>query len=212
MLEQFGSGLVVPIYLAAAYGLPKLAKRLILDEKDVYRTTIWGQQPLHYAARLPCGQQKLNMCELLFKNGADANFQYDDEDSGAETPFHVLLTVDPTIDSVQLFLKYGAEYSVLSRRHGWAAEHYFATYGTDVEVLEALVAQDVNINVKDTEGEIPLHKLVRRSDLDPGLLRAFIRKGAIIDQNDKASQSELDNFNSMPRDVFILTKSARSAF
>ncbi|OCL10787.1 hypothetical protein AOQ84DRAFT_374597 [Glonium stellatum] len=191
LFEQFGPSSVVPIHVASAYGLTALAKRLIVSKEDVRRTTLWGQQPLHYAARLPSGQQKRTMCELLFKNSADANFQYDDEDTGAETPFHVLLSVDPTFDSVQLFLHNGAKCSVRSRRRGWFAVHYFATFGTDIKVLEALIAHGADINAQDTDGETPLHKLVRRPDLQPALLRSFIREGAVTDQNDKASQKPL---------------------
>ncbi|OAP63444.1 hypothetical protein AYL99_02671 [Fonsecaea erecta] len=191
-LYAYGAYGVSPLHVAAAYGLVPLVERLIKRGDRVNATTLYGQTPLHYAARLPKGKAKQDLCRhLLQQRKVDANFQYTDNDSGAQTAFHILLTVDPSIESVQLFLENRANPDVQSNYQGWSALHYFATYGEDVQVLDALIKKRADINAQDREGETPLHMLVRRPKLDPMLLRAFIDKEADVNQNDKDNQQPL---------------------
>ncbi len=71
------------------------------------------------------------------------------------------------------------------------AMHWFAVFGSDVEVFKALLEHHGDINIIDGLGETPLHRLASRPDLHLELLRAFLEKGAGVNIDDKASQSKV---------------------
>lgn len=161
------------------YGLTGLAEVLIDRGESVTEALNDGRQPLWFAAG-----HGVDLLKLLLANGADPNSSKE-----YPPPFHRLLWLNPELDGVKLMLDHGADCTTLDQ-WGLNALHWFASYGSDVSVFDALLDHQRDINIVDETGEIPLHKPLSVPDLTLELLHAFLAQGAGVNIDDKQSQSE----------------------
>lgn len=173
--------LLSPLQVAAAYGIPGLVK-ILLDRGELAAAESEdGRSALWFAAQ----SSDIEIITLLLEKGASPNARKD-----FPPPFHVLLWWNPKLEFVNLMLKHGAECNILDQ-WGFNVMHWFALFGTDVEVLKVLLKAHADINVPDSFGETPLHKVMYNSrDLSFDLLRAFLDNGADVNKDDKESQSK----------------------
>ncbi len=100
---------------------------------------------------------------------------------------------DADFACVQELLRHGASCKLISQ-NGSNVMHYFAFYGSDPRILDLLLDNEedpsnrANINVEDDSGETPLHKLMSRTNIPLELLKAFVKRGANLDAESKASE------------------------
>ena len=173
--------LLSPLQVAAAYGIPGLVKILLDRGEPAAAESEDGRSALWFAA----DSTEIEIITLLLEKGASPNARKD-----FPPPFHVLLWWNPKLEFVNLMLKHGAECNILDQ-WGFNVMHWFALFGTDVEVLKALLKAHADINVPDSFGETPLHKVMYNSrDLSLDLLHAFLDNGADVNIDDKDSQSK----------------------
>ena len=174
--------LLSPLQVAAAYSIPGLVK-ILLDRGEPAAAELEdGRSALWFAA----DSTDIEIITLLLEKGASPNAHKD-----FPPPFNVLLWWNPKLEFVNLMLKHGAECNILDP-WGFNVMHWFAIFGTDVEVLKALLEAHGDINVPDSYGETPLHKVMYNSrDLSLDLLRAFLENGANVNKDDKDSQSKI---------------------
>ena len=178
-----------PLLFAAMYGLTSLAELLLDRGAKVMDLSPGGDSALHTSALAP---NQFEMLQLLLDRGGDPNFE------GLTMPaFHTWLTFDVNVNCVQQFLCRDASCSLIDRENEWNALHYFAGSGSDREVLDLLldnpwnVENRADINVRDGEGETPLHKLLRRQPIPIDLLEGFLSRGADVNIEDRASERPL---------------------
>ena len=169
-----------PLHVAATYGITGLVKILLDRGQSAAAELEDGRSALWFAADCP----DIEMIALLLENGAKPNLfkRY-------PPPFHELLRSNPKLKFVNLMLDHGADCNI-QEPWGFTAMHWFAVFGSDLEVFKALKSACYDINVPDINGETPLHVLMYNShgfSLD--LLRAFLENGADINKDDNYSQS-----------------------
>ena len=169
-----------PLQVAASYGLTGLVK-ILLDRGELATAELEdGRSALWFGADSP----DIEMIALLLENGAKPNVLKD-----FESPFHLLLKWNPKLQFVNLMLEHGADCNVPDPMD-FTAMHWFAMFGSDVEVLKVLLGAHGDINIPDTFGETPLHTLMYNSlGVSLDLLRAFLENGADINKDDNHSQS-----------------------
>ena len=172
-----------PLHVAAILGLTSWAERLLdhgasLSEVRCYRT------PLQAAAK--ADKKSLEMLTLLLERGADPNFETEETMSA----FNSWIYHDPSLEAIQLFLRYGG--SVMESDNDLKASplHLFALTGSDVAAFKVLLESGSDINGVDVYGETPLHNLLGRysNSIPLDLLQAFVENGADVDFEDKESQ------------------------
>lgn len=178
-----------PLLFAAAYGLTSLAELLLDRGAKVMDPSADGYSSLHIASEAP---NQLEMLKLFLGRGGDPNF----EDSQIPA-FHEWFRYDVDAECVLEFLRNKASCLMIDRGYGWNALHYFAEFGSDQKILNLLLDNPCNpgnqadINVRDKDGETPLHKLLNRQEIPTDLLEAFLGRGADVNIEDKNSERPL---------------------
>ena len=178
---EVGNTLLSPLQVAAAYGIGALVKILLDRGETAGAESEDGRSALWFAADSP----DIEIVTLLLKGGASPNARKD-----LPPPFHRLLWRNPKIEFVNLMLEHGADCNIMDQ-WGFNVMHWFALFGSDLEVLRILLKAHGDINVPDSFGETPLHKLMYNSlDVSLEMLRAFLDNGADVNKDDKESQSK----------------------
>ncbi|KAJ6020750.1 hypothetical protein N7540_006254 [Penicillium herquei] len=114
--------------------------------------------PLHFAAYWNAGTDLL---QLLLSKGASVNLQ---RGSDSSTPLFRAVQ-DRNLEATRLLLEHGADPNIENDRYG-APLHYAAYYGHD-EIIDLLLANDANINMKrERDGVTPLYEAVRGEELE----------------------------------------------
>jgi hypothetical protein len=177
-----------PLYVAAAYGLTDLLHMLIDPEDGNKPNANDLNRALQYAAQYYTVDDVVPF-QILLDNHADPNSS--GEDQGVLTPFQMLILKNPNTKIVGLFLAHDAQVDKVNE-WSYGPMHYFAYSGSndDIDVLHLLIENKGNINAEDSDGETPLHWLVRRRNPPLELLEEFIAKGADVNKNDKILQSK----------------------
>lgn len=173
--------LLSPLQVAAAYGILGLVQILLDHGEPAAAESEDGRSALWFAADSP----DIEIIKLLLQQGASPNACKD-----FPPPFHVLLWRNPKLEFVSLMLEHEADCKIIDQ-WGFNVMHWFAMYGSDDEVLKALLKAHGDINVPDTWGETPLHKVMYNTqELSLELLHAFLDNGADVNKDDKDSQSK----------------------
>ena len=68
--------------------------------------------------------------------------------------------------------------------------HLAAEFISDVDVFRAIVESVADINIKDSSGETPLHKLLSRQSFPLEMLNILVEKGADVHMDDNESQRQ----------------------
>ena len=178
---EVGNTILSPLQVAAAYGIGSLVKILLDRGEPAGSESEDGRSALWFAADSP----DIEIVTLLLKGGASPNARKD-----FPPPFHRLVWRNPKLEFVNLMLEHGADCNIMDQ-WGFNVMHWFALFGSDLEVLQILLKAHGDINVPDSFGETPLHKLMYNSlDVSLEMLRAFLDNGADVNKDDKESQSK----------------------
>ncbi|KAH8732704.1 ankyrin repeat-containing domain protein [Phaeosphaeriaceae sp. PMI808] len=186
-------GLLKPLHVAAYLGLTSWASHLLAKGADINEAPYeLPQTPLHLAAsRADCPA----MLKLLLENGADPNIEINELPCPCDL-VHTWLKTNSDIESVQLFVKHGANPTMVDQHSKWTALHYIAWQGKDVAALELLLNHAINdirpnINAPDCFGSLPLHIILLRREVPKALLQAFLDHGADVNKDNKFSSRPL---------------------
>ncbi|KAI9774482.1 MAG: hypothetical protein M1839_001715 [Geoglossum umbratile] len=157
---------------------------------DAKVLTSTGFSPLHLAA---CSESPLDVLKLLLEHDPEPNFETAES---AIPAFHYWFLNHGGCEGVQELLRHGASCSLMGEV-GLNVMHYFATYGSDPKVLDLLLDNEedpsnrASIDVEDSTGESPLHKLMARTNIPLELLKAFVKRGADVNAEDSMSERPL---------------------
>ena len=178
-----------PIHVGAYYGLTSLTDRLLSQGVDVQTITSTGDTPLNLAAE---SDDPPDILKLLLAYKADPNFQT--EDRMPALFYWISFHAEPEYECVKELLRSGASCSSTFLDDEFNILHYFAFFGSDPKVLDLLLDNEedpsnrTSINVQDKKGQTPLHKLMSRTSIPLELLEAFLKRGADVNAEDKASE------------------------
>ena len=159
-----------PLHYMAAEGNTILAKILLEHGAHVNALSFFhvgenpagGKTPLHFAVE----NSKLDMVELLSKNGADVNIQ---DGYGKKTPLH-----------------YAAE----NIFYGWRRKKETKTaQDLQSKVMEILLNNRGNANVKDAEGNTPLHLATKNEYTE--IVNKLLKHGANPNIKNNAGKTPL---------------------
>lgn len=173
-----------PLQIAARLGLHSWVEHLIVRGESL-------EDGEDFPSALSAASPDVDMLTLLLTNGASPNIEYE-----GEMPALLLwLLKNPEYEIVKLFLDHGANLTVLDSDK-WTALHCFALSGKDPRVLDLLLPggpdnDGLDVDATDKNGETALHILLRRRDLEPSLLRAFLDHGASPNIDDIDSEQPL---------------------
>ena len=177
-----------PIQTAAFYGLAPIVERFLDQGHSKNIVTAEGRNLLHLA--LWWSEDKSATAKLLLERGVDPNF----ESNLVTTPFFKWVSKSARVSNIKEFLRYGGSCSYKDK-DGYSVLHHLARSKlAGPDLLDLLLdnpedpSNRADINAKDKRGETPLHKLLSRREVPPALLKAFIKRGADINIDDRDSQ------------------------
>ncbi|KAF4622806.1 hypothetical protein G7Y89_g14219 [Cudoniella acicularis] len=183
------SATIHPIIVAAAYRLTDLMKLLVNSDGDAKPNITDLNLALYFASSGTMEKSIIPVFEILLENGADPT-----NTLRSTSPFNLSLMLCHRYELIKLFLDHGADAKKMPEWL-WTPLHYLAVEakddGDDLKILDLLLESGCDINAQDDEGEAPLHYLVRRRDCPPEFLRAYIAKGANVNEDDKEEQRPL---------------------
>jgi ankyrin repeat protein len=179
-----------PLHLAARVGLTGLVDRLIKRGEKIVEEDDEGNIPLG----LVPGDASPDLLALLLDGEEKSDPNYESkEKSTSVSPFISIINSNPTLETIKILLDHGAN-PYLRNKWGWCAIHYFASIGSDVEILKLLLdykGADINVRGGDDD-DTPLHLLLAcQQDASMELLNAFLDHGADVTIDNKSSQQPL---------------------
>ncbi len=141
-----------PLHLAAVYGRPKVVELLLQKGATVDARNGGGYTPLHFAAM----NKHREVAELLLAKGADPSAR---DDAGG-VPLHLAV------------LPIGGGVKMDGTGRAWFSGPHAGT-----ELVELLLAQGVDINVRNDRGNTPLHTAAWIADTDK-VIELLLAQGA----------------------------------
>ena len=127
-----------------------------------------GSSPLHIATE---GENKIEIVELLLKNGADVN----DRNKDGSTPLHFATQGENKVDIIDLLLTNGADF--LGRnKDGWTPLHFAAKGKHNLDIVQKLLGARAGTALfgkseeekenKNIDGQTPLLLAVACNNLE----------------------------------------------
>ncbi|KAK0616712.1 hypothetical protein B0T14DRAFT_604938 [Immersiella caudata] len=170
LTDNFAEPAREPLHVACHLGLATWVNHLLSNGAKVNELS-GGCNAIQAAASSRVGRRP-EILTLLLKAGADVNFETEEAPSG----FHLWLSSDCTLSTVDQMLRHGANPGMVSKATGETALHQFARQGADVAALDMLMAHGGEINAQARDGNRPLHILLSRPSVPHDLLEAFVTK------------------------------------
>lgn len=175
------------IQSACLTGLPEIVEMVLSQGADIDEVTK-SDSPLHIAISIEHG---LAVTQFLLDHGADPNRAAGDY---SFSPFHICLIRNTDLTLIKEFFNHSGLRKPVSLTvksfWGWTALHYLAYSRADCAVLDLLLDNGGNINIRNTEYMTPLHIILDRREIPLNLLRAFIDRGADVTAEDNDSESK----------------------
>ena len=150
-----------------------------------------GSSALHIATQ---EENKIEIVELLLKNGADVN----DRNKDGSTPLHFATQGDNKVDIVDLLLKNGA-YIHSKNKDGWTPLHFAAKGKHHLDIVKKLLGagtgeaplgkSEVEKENKNIDGQTPLLLAVASNNLE--IVKSLLITGANIDSQDVEGNTAL---------------------
>ena len=147
-----------------------------------------GSSPLHIATE---GENKIEIVELLLKNGADVN----DRNKDGSTPLHFATQGENKVDIIDLLLTNGADF--LGRnKDGWTPLHFAAKGKHNLDIVQKLLGAGAGTALfgkseenKNIDGQTPLLLAVACNNLE--IVKTLLIAGAKIDSQDVEGNTAL---------------------
>ena len=143
-----------PLHVISAYGNAKAARLLLEHGANVDAVDVNHSTPLHVASQ----HGNVEALRLLLEHGANIHVRNKKD----QTPQHLLLAMwrgkspDADIDIIRFFLERGADVDAVDDGQ-FTLLHMASYYGT-IEVVRLLLQHGANINVRNGDGQTPLHR------------------------------------------------------
>ncbi|XP_051169155.1 putative ankyrin repeat protein RF_0381 [Leptopilina boulardi] len=186
-----------PLHYAVRLENVKICKLLLKFEANVNSNDDGENNPLHivcgyFLGKMSWGFNNLtinifrqysrrilfnsNIMELLLKHGADANRE---GNNGKKILFH--LCKAKRLEEMSILLKYGANIHV-EDSCGNKILHYAVVYTQSIEIVDFLLNNGLDIDVKNNQGNTPLMFLIQEEviDVDLSMIEFLIERGTSL--------------------------------
>jgi len=132
------------------------------DIKGIERCLLNGANPnmLYFGESIlhsECSKSNLKIIELLLRYGANVNAR---TETGL-TPLHYAV-IDDNIEVVKILLDYKADINAVTSLNESA---FYSSVCHDMEEMIDFLIDKVDINIRDFEGQSPLHKAIETQNL-----------------------------------------------
>lgn len=164
------------LYRAVHTGDLDQIKRHLFWKTEINQAGPDGDHPLHVAVR----QGRVVIARELIDHGA----RLDARDSAGRTPLHVALA-NGKVQAAQLLLEQGADDDLQRLFSDLVAEQ-----ALDRDTIELLSARGVDLDAKDVDGRLPLHRAVAAGNLR--LAKRLIDAGANVNLTDASGRTALE--------------------
>lgn len=177
------TGILNPIHVATDNSLLEMVKRYVANGIDVNTKSEAGHTPLYHCT------DDSTLIKFLVEHGADLNAQ----DSWKQTPLlSGIAYLCYERENVKYMLENGADPSIPDELNTtcvhWAAHH------GDLELIKLFLNHEkhkVDLNAKDSEGETPLHWVLKSTTASIPILELLLENGADINAKDNSQQGPL---------------------
>jgi len=95
----------------------------------------------------------MEACRLLLESGANPNLC----DAQGNTPLHTQSVFSGSMEVAQLLLKYKADPNIQGGKEMTTCLHLAVAWGGHVELIPVLLERGANLNLKNADGQTPLH-------------------------------------------------------
>jgi ankyrin repeat protein len=185
---------VDPLHVAANLGLTYWARHLVRTRGMDPSVFSGGRNALQAAALSADSQAGCDMLGFLLSvPGAEAT-AVGKSDPHEPSALQDWLSRGPSKEAIKLFIDSDAHFN------DFVLHFFAASKATDPDALKLILDSDgteqrprPDINVKDTNGNTPLHFLMARRDVPVGLLKAFISYRANVNAENNASLRPLQS-------------------
>lgn len=140
------------LHIAARNDLVNIAELLIKKGINVDATDQDGWNPLHFAA----ASGSIGVVEILIANGANVNTA----DQNGCTPLHCAAH-NANKEIVELLLDTGANVDAVSQAKSTALHHAVSAENCQVEIVEAILKKEADVDMTDKYGRTPLCWAIR---------------------------------------------------
>ena len=141
---------------AAYTGSVELVEILLETGADINVRQTDGWSALHDA----CHSRNPEVVKMLLERSPDVNLQ----NLHGETPLRIAVKRPPNLDIVKMLLKANSDVDIVANDRTTAV--YGAVMEGTSELLELLLKQNPDVNIPDSWGWLPIHRLVTRDSLD----------------------------------------------
>jgi ankyrin repeat protein len=208
-----------PLHLAAIRGRLDLVRMLLKRGAEVQARGINGYTPLFSAVE----GGNLDVVRLLLDHGADAHIRDKNENNalhiaaahghlevsrmllalkldvnarndGEKTSLHKALTKSGKPDVVRLLLDHGADVHMCTGIGCWSALH-LAVKGENPEIVQMILEQNAEVEVRDSQGETPL--LAASFNGNTAVVQLLLDHGADPHVRDVDGKTALDKAGSL---------------
>jgi ankyrin repeat protein len=168
-----------PLFSAVEGGNPDVVRLLLDHGADAHIRDIGNNNALHIAAI----HAHLEVAQILLALKLEVNAR----DASAETPLHRALPVSRKPDFVRLLLDHGADVHI---RDGDQSALHLAVGSRNPQVVQMILEQYTELDVRDMEGTTPLLKASYNGN--PAVVQLLIDHGADPHARDHCGKTALD--------------------
>ncbi|XP_014234507.1 uncharacterized protein LOC106657483 [Trichogramma pretiosum] len=175
---------ITPLHEAITQRAEKNVQLLLDYGADVNAKDIYGNTPLHIAARLNYLDERTmdRIVKLLVDKGADVN----DDTMAGETAFHFAI-INGNEKLVRLFLKYGA--NVNKKNHDGKSSLHFAIQYSNKNIVKLLLDRGARIDDRTNDGKLSLHVAVAVED--ENMIKVLLEYNADVNAIDRSGKTPL---------------------
>ena len=172
-----------PLYIAAGYNEnPEVLTALIEAGAETnMRSVLWGETPLHYAAR----NNNADVLRVLL--GVRTGVDTDIWDGVGLMPLHYAARCNKDPAAISALVKAGANPNARTST-GATPLHYAAACNENTSLISALLEVGADINARDQIGNTSLHWAAENAN-EPSILAALLEAGADVNSRSRVQRT-----------------------